>query len=447
MAIDAAGNVLVDQTLVCEASRLLASRSGQDRDGAERLIQLSLLLDAVLVYERLYVLASELPADAATLELRTALIDGGVLRVLDTSQYEQSIAAELGTFLHTRSEAAAHGPRVTLSDATCFVRSALDGTQFRATDGPWSRITPLVVDSFQRAAEGRLDRREFERFHGLRSDRDLTPIEALGTDLLARAFSGKSGTNIVDSASRLRTLVYWRFAAHTGLPFYPSCMRLPQYYQLVNHVAESTQDAVYGAIAESFRTTVEEVYADDAAQVLYLPPALALFLDRVRGGESYGDAVAGLRSEYGPLRAALARLQTESSESASLGDRRKAKRRFREVMTQLRAVASDRGAAVDQALDLAPDIGGVLANPLDVTAYTGNLLTTARDSIRNWWLRRPYRLAFQLRRRLLDVRNYDRLLNDVGVTSEQMAAFTVRYTAHLDRYRTYGPARRPGAGH
>jgi len=123
---------------------------------------------------------------------------------------------------------------------------------------------------------------------------------------------------------------------------------------------------------------------------------------------------------------------------------REAKRRFRAVLAQLRAAPESRGGAVvDQALDLAPAITKVLVNPLDVTAYSANLVKTPRDWIRTWWLRRPYRLAFRLRERLLAVRGYGDLLAPLEVGPEDIERFTERYGHHLDFFRTYGPARRP----
>jgi hypothetical protein len=436
MTSDPAGSLLVDQTLVCEASRLLRGRS-PDHSGvgrnAERLFQLSLLFDAILLYDRLYVLTSDMPRDVAELELRAALVDAGILDVLDTAGYHERIAGEIGTLMLAKA------PDKSIDGAALadFALAALDGTRF---SGGRNEIAGFVVQFYQDGVEGDLIRQGRARYVPPEPD----PISTTGKELVVRALSAISGNNVPDTASRLRTLVYWRVAAHLNLPFYPSCMRLPHYYQLINHVGAGTQDAVYGAIAESFQATVAEVYADDAEQPAYLPPALTLFLGYRRDGATITDAVGRLRVEYAPLRAELRRLQTESAQAASLGELRQAKRRFGQVLAELRTVpGTDRGAVVDRALDLVPSVAQALVNPLDVSAYTGSLLKTPKDLVRRWWLRRPYRLAFRLRERLQDLRDYADLTGQLDVSDAELATFTERYGRHLDYFRTYGPARRP----
>src|SRR5256885_651932 len=66
---------------------------------AERLIHLSMLLDTLLLYDHIYVLAAELPPDADNLNLRRILLDQGILRTIDTRHTAKLVATELGQFL------------------------------------------------------------------------------------------------------------------------------------------------------------------------------------------------------------------------------------------------------------------------------------------------------------------------------------------------------------
>jgi hypothetical protein len=426
MVVADAGGVLVDQTMVSEASWLLHGRMPDGRHrglNAERLMQLSLLLDAVVLYDRLYVLPGQLPVDVGDLELRAALVQAGVLQVLDTSQCQQNVAEELGGFI-TASPRGVRSPNDRLRrEVTALVRSAVDGTEFAG-----GILGPHLVRAFRDGVDV-LPRRHRHPDPSMSLEMTLaSPVESLGTALLYHALGSGTASNELTGAAYLRTLVYWRTAAHMNLPFYPSCMRLPHYYQLINHVGQTTQDAVYGAVAESFHATVTEIYADDDEQPIYLPPALTLFLDHRRHGRDIYEAVHQLRRDHQPLRTALAQLRTRSAEARSLAELRTAKRRFREVLAQLRTDQQPATTTiVDQALDLAPAITRVLTNPLDVTGYSARLLQTPREWIRRWWLRRPYRLAFRLRERLLAVREYEGLATDLDVTSDDLAAFAERF--------------------
>jgi hypothetical protein len=303
MMVADVGGVLVDQTMVSEASRLLHGRVPDgERSGlnAERLMQLSLLLDAILLYDRLYVLPGELPADVGDLELRAALLGTGVLQVLDASECRQSIAEELGRFVTRSSRGVARPTDALRGKITGMVRSALDYDEF-ANHG--LTFGGAVVHSFH---EG-LDVQPSFHIHpdpSVSLESSLaSPLKSIGAALLDHALGESTASNNLTGAAYLRTLVYWRTATHMSLPFYASCMRLPHYYLLTNHIGQTTQDAVYGAVAESFHATVTDVYADDDEQPIYLPPALTLFLDHRRRGQDIDEAVSRLRRDHQPLRA------------------------------------------------------------------------------------------------------------------------------------------------
>jgi hypothetical protein len=252
----------------------------------------------------------------------------------------------------------------------------------------------------------------------------------------------------VSIASGLRTFVYWRLSAHLDLPFYPSLRRLPDYLAITGQVRRTIQDAVYNAVAESFRTTVQQVFEDDAPLPIYLPPALTLFLSHLAEGHDLSTSIAWLRTEFKPLRQALAQLQQDRERASSLGELRAARARFAEVADQLRRHSRPGPAAVlDQALDIVPDVAVALANPLDVTSYPAALLKAPASLIRTWWRRRPYRPAFHLRDRLLTVRDYADLLRratGIRIDPSQFDHLAARYDGQLQRLRLNSGARLPG---
>jgi hypothetical protein len=449
-----AGDLLVDQTLVCEAARLLRDSTTDDhysKLNAERLAQLSLLLDALLLYEQLYVLPSERPRDAGQLELREALLNMGILKELDTADSAATIAEEIARFLAQVDDSASGCRRYrneghpTYEEASTLFAAAIQGQSIPELRGTFSRH---ILANLQGGYEGGFTgTRRLGSIRYRDPDSNTDAVSRMGAALMDLIFSGRSGDVPLAGASHMRTFMYWRASAHLNLPFYPSLRRLPQYYLITNSIGEAVQDAVYGAVAESFKATVSEVYEHDLQLPLYLPPSLSLFLEYLRDGSDISLALQRLRADFKPLRTALARLAEDSRQAATLGELRAIKQRFSQISEDLRSPGqTTTAAAIDQALDIAPRLASALVNPLDVRSYSTALVKTPVEWVRRWWLRRPYRLVFKLKDRLLAVRDYDQLSTQIAalqVRPFELAALYDEYDRYLNRFGTYGPARRP----
>jgi hypothetical protein len=456
-----AGGVLLDQTLVCEAARLLQPGNGQLRAdrydpwrNAERLTQLSLLLDAIMLYDRAHTLRAELPPDADGLALRRALIAAGIVTEVDTSECNEAVATELWRFFAASARRENPDARYVTKPAPedvarGMVQAALAGEPYA---GPRLGFVDSIVDCLRRGLEADPrdhDLTELDGYGHRPPRRTDDPVAAMAGRLMNLAYSGTSGSVIPSAATQLRTFVYWRLSAHLKLPFYPSVQRLPDYHLIANHLRRTVQDEVYGAVAESFRATVSEVYEDDLPVPVYLPPALTLFLDHVRRGHDVSDAIRRLRAESEPLRRALVRLQESRARATSLRELHAARSRFAEVSAQFQLVPHNVAeSAIDQVMDMAPGIAAAAANPLDVRSYTTALLKTPRDWIRGWWRRRPYRPAFQLRDRLLAVRDFAELFTEstgIELDAEKFTGLAETYDWYAQRLPVYGRARRPGS--
>lgn len=76
---------------------------------SEQLFHLSTILDALLLYDQLYVLPAELPEDAPKLSLCNRLIDSGIIANLDTAPIADDVGEELRVFL---SEVGSSRPKI-----------------------------------------------------------------------------------------------------------------------------------------------------------------------------------------------------------------------------------------------------------------------------------------------------------------------------------------------
>ncbi|NNN30881.1 hypothetical protein HLK59_10975 [Streptomyces sp. S3(2020)] len=447
------GAVLVDQTMIADAARLLQNvpRGGgfvayladngldplltsqfvirQRRapvTNAERLADLSALCDALLLYDKLYVLRSETPPDAAGLELRTALIDLGVVEEIDVSAHGPAIAGELVAYLGATGGAAASP---LLEDIAAAVRGSLADEE---QPGAYSRTTS-IVDAFRDGLEG----------HPLSGDRHAEDSLAAIVRPIVRDVGYYGSGAVLGAVSNIRTFVYWRLAARLGLPMYPSTRRLPSYRALTDHVDRSLRERAYGAVAEAFHTTVSEVYETEATVPVYLPPGAAIFLDTLRELRSVPDTLVSVRKRHEGLRTAFRKLQVNSAASRTLGELHRNRQRFTAVLAELRLPESATPGTLETSIDLLPDVVKAAANPLDVAGYGENLIRRPATWIQDWWRKRPYRLAFQLRDQLLEIANYQDLLQSatgVHISETELRA----YAQLLEEDGHNPPGRRPG---
>lgn len=414
--------VLIDQTMLFEASRLLDgnAHAASWRVGpAEQLVHLSTLLDTVLLYDEVLVLDASLPDDADELTLRRVLLDRGILHSADTRPLATRVGNELTSFLiETGPPGRGHAPGHDVSARAV-------GEDVRMLLDPQAHVQELwaeyVVEVMHAESDDRMA--NYDQYGistaGLRTD----PLATLGSMVVEYIHRSQSGGRAV-GVSHLRTFIYWRTAAHLAIPFVPSLLRLPTYHLITDHVRRSVQDRVYDVVADAFHATVGEVYADEAPLPLYLPPALSLSLDHLRTHRDIAAGVDELRRLGHEFRRALSQFQHDLDSSSSLGDARAARRRFNATLTALRIGldTNHHGASgtIDQLLDIVPAVAKAAANPFDVVGYADALVRRPKDWIRSWWLRRPIRPALAISGRLDELGRYDQLLADAtGLRCDQ----------------------------
>ncbi len=447
-AVDADASILLDQTTICEASRLLVGApTGQawlsnliaiaggstsvdlqiasadfQVTNAERLVNLALLLDAVVLYEHVLVVRGELPADAANLPLRRALMDQGVVEELNPKAFAFTLAREIGGLVRGCS------PRVAAVEDRSQVAAQIESWLRDRGDAP----PDLTIDeaSFDERLRKALSIcEEASPIHwwmrGAAAKQDA--LHEIGAHILDQASKQASGS-VASVASHLRTLIYWRMSDHLRVPVCVSPRRLPVLAALRAQVHRSTQHEVYGAVAKAFDTDVSAVTADDAEIPLALPPSLALFLGELQATRDAASAVSALRARFAPLRRRLADIQARRANGA-LGTRLEAKR---ELAAALAAAAGDapQQTTLRDVIDLVPEVTKMAAAPLDPTKYSAALVLKPAEWIRRWWSRRPIQAVLDVRRDVAETEPLTQLLGEatgVHLAREEVARFNASY--------------------
>lgn len=460
-----AGKVLLDQTMLCEASRLVQGvpvgeqyleylrrltphlRADQLTMGlnrwpstnSERLVHLSTLIDAVVLYDRVFVLQAELPPDAPSLSLRRRLIAEGVVSQLDVSDLAEQVKNEITKYLGGLESGVhrAHDAK-TVDDIADSVNSFLSQrlpaktTVIGGRDNQFRKHN--IVDTLSLELEGTLSHWWMQTYH---DELQRDPISVIGKNLLENIAYEASGTTI-NGVSHLRTIVYWRLSDYLGIPFFPSCRRLPQYKALCDQLTRSVPQSIYRAIAEAFGATLDEVLEDVRPAPIRMPPLLLMVLEQIRQGRDPCEAILNTRNEFAALRATMTRLQLELQGLGSITDRIQAKRRLRFVLDDLEKHYKMRDdSAIEEVIAFAPEVLKPLTNPTNPEKYSADLIRKPIKWIREWWIKRPFRLAYKLREMVGGVTAYEALASaalGVTFTETESAEFARHFSEYLALY-------------
>ena len=468
-----ANDVLVDQTMVCEAARLLARhetarhpyfaahvRERQPAD-VERLLNLSLLLDGLALHEHLFVLDAEDHADAGELELKSLLVGKGILRELETASYAAKISGVFRPFLTSLVDigkisslddllsfnrgAAASAPSGRTADVetiTLAVKTFLSGEVLASCEG--ADHAALVSDDLacHRTGMNTLQllagkREGEERLPFARPDLVDRPFYVLGKEMLrdlGALHSGRVGRGV----SLLRTFIYREVAEEARIVLYPSCRRAAQIELLTDHLRAGIAEEVYRVVARAFETDVETVYADEEPVPLFLPPTLAVFLDIFQSTKDLAKTIDAFRGEFAALRRGLRELETRSLQARTIAERMEIKQK---IVSTLGSLVSHYQSKQDATLETVISYGEIalkpLVNPLDPTKYSKELLLKPLGWIKTWWRDRPLRAAFDLRKRLHDIKEYEGLAGralGLELDQEEKQRFYSVYDAYLALY-------------
>ena len=471
-----ANDVLIDQTMICEASRLLLKNENlqneylpnpyaggleQEPTEVERLLHLSMLLDALALHEHLYVLKAELPRDASKLELRNLLIDKGIIRELETISYAEKISQDFRSFLDSLISI---GQITSLEDLIKYNQGTLETDRldrdetietvnkavklFLLGKGPASvdrNYSPEMMSyslASQRTGRQTLqDLSERDRQMALRFERgELVdrPLYALGHEMLSDLdsfHSGHSGRGV----SHLRTFMYWRISEHARIVLYPSCRRAAQIDLFTDYLRAGISEKVYHVVAQAFESTLEMVYADEAPVPLFLPPTLAIFLEIYQSTSDLSEAIDEFRAQFAPMREAFQKLENDLLNAKTLRERVEIKDK---ILKTLKSLASHHElkdeATLETVIGYAELVAKPLSNPLDPSKYSKELLLKPVDWIKGWWRDRPLRTAFQLKKRLQSIENYEHLASRVlGLTFDrrEKELFLKHYNSYLSLHQ------------
>ena len=449
-------DILIDQTLICESSRLFIQKKQSEKSqwdlvatgyapiSLERLLQLSILLDALALHDQLYILDGELTEDAASLELRSLLLQKDCVKILKSIPFQDAVVQEMQGFLvkvlagtHWSGDFNSELKDRYLQSITNAIRTFLGAKTVGSHNDSLYAETVAAIEHLDE---------DFSLVYYL----DEEKVDALRADALS--FLGKrlvhgfghtptGGQPNTSEAPLLRTFLYWRISENAQLSLFTSPRRMGEIRLLTKQFHTIVESEVTLLLTSKFKKDVEFAYRSQKIP-LVLPPTLALFLNYYRISHNLSTAIDEFRDLFSKTREVFRCAEEDLSLAKTIGDRLKIQQRMTKALEHLKTnFETNDDTYLEAALNYAPEVLKPLSNPLDPTKYSSALIAKPIEWVHNWWLSRPLRHVSKVVKRLSALQKYESLVYDaLGISIKEE-----EHNRLIDSYQKYLEFRGTGA--
>ena len=412
------GSALISNTLVCEVSRMLNQEDNEDinysrryrrhhrsRNSNKNITDLLSLIEAVVLHDRVYTLPAKITSDAERLVFRRKLIEFGVLEELDTSKSHEKIGNliidNLANIKDPVRVAGSASAMDTIIDFESSIKTQIEGYL-------------LLSEEIEGHSEPQLND-GYDYFDG-----DTRIISQSSFDSMARQLIGwieyhYSGA-YENCTSVLRDMYYIYSSEYFLLSYWPDSSRINFARQFPNYLDnnQSLRKQLYEKLAQSLKTTINDVFDDLKEEVVYIPPFSALVLDRSSSTNDIIDNTLNLRDEYTKLRKQFINLENERLAAVSIRQRKEIRKRQRMLLENAASVFDrPHKLSLEGIVRYIPELAKPVTSPLDPTKYSANLILQPVEWIGNWWRNRKISMIFHLADRVAEVKGYENLLQKV----------------------------------
>jgi hypothetical protein len=390
------GNVLLSNTAVCEASRLLLSPpevpSWALHQATFRARDLMSLIEAAVLHEQIFCLPGTLPIDVSDLELRNRLIADGALAELPQAQgrnvIEEALVASFGTV-----------ERFTIYDDGFeeLIPSELKG---EVIDRAVLRTLNEGIPPFIR----RSTVEAIERINAAES------FDEAAREVIRYTIFGPTGAD--DGAITSLRAMYYTFASeYYGLPYLAPASAQPMQRRFPNYFPASMRERIYQQLASALQDTVDKVAQEFDGPIVFVPPFSALVFERAATPAEISSETLALRAEYSDFRRKMSELERDRFEAKSLNDRMKASRQLERLGKEVaRPFNQSSPMKLEAALRYIPDAANLAANPTNPVGWARMLLNLPTEALVSWYRRRPVAKLVRTARALGALPDYDVLL-------------------------------------
>jgi len=410
---DLIGNVLLSNTIVCEASRLVSEPlySPVRSSDVLRVRDLMSLIDSAVLHERIFYLPARLPDYVDWLSLRNSLVKCGALAPIPRADDHEAIGHALVASLGTAEGLHRHGERSPL---------AFEDIKWRLIGGLG---LATATDERRYGVFRRGEQWEpLEYFTGVAVS--AKSFDEAAQDLIEWLDYARSGA-YEPSVQSLRAMYYLFASEHYGLPYLASANTGELGRNFPNYFQPSVREKLYQQLASALRGTVETIAQEFDGHIVFVPPFSALVLYRAATREGIPTETLALREEYSDFRKKISELERDRLEARSLNDRLKVLRQIERLGKEVvRPFDQPSQMKLQPALRYVPDALELVTNPTNPAKWTKVLLGWPASMLISWYRRRPVSKLVRTAKAIGALPDYERLLTKHF--GEELASLTLR---------------------
>jgi hypothetical protein len=238
---------------------------------------------------------------------------------------------------------------------------------------------------------------------------DADSFEEFGKELIGWIHYHYSGA-YEHCTSIVRDMYYIFASEHFELPYWPEALRMDFTRRFPNYFDKALHVQLYKRLADTFKTTVTDLYDDHTAELVFIPPFAAIVLERSESVEELPIRILELRQEYSKLRQSFDDLEDERRAARSIDERLRFRRRQRTLLNEA-ASAFERPSSLslESVIRYVPNLVSPVAKPFDPTKYSADLILLPAKALLSWWTRRPISKPFDLADKLREIKRYETL--------------------------------------
>ncbi len=256
-------------------------------------------------------------------------------------------------------------------------------------------------------------------------------------------FSFNHELSLIDNSINLGEIFFHALVDEKefSIPYHIPIEALGRYLDAVqiekSHQIYSLLFKAYGEMSESLRKEIEELQQFLKTNTVYVPPIMALILDRCSEPANIVELTLEMKEKLRPLRQAFKEYENKFRDSSvSLKDSLTAAKELKRSVEQLRLVEPKNGEYIlsewRDGLSLLPDLDSLESSDTGLTKF---FLGKPAEWIANRIKNRKLITLFNLKKEFLNIQEYHQLIKKVfsyDITEQDVQACS-HYWASIDR--------------
>lgn len=214
----------------------------------------------------------------------------------------------------------------------------------------------------------------------------------------------------------LRTSLYWVVCAETFASQSIHSLRLPIAAKMLDSLETSVSRKAYAVLSRAIKADINALKDWSSPIRLYIPPIVAVLLDRCSSTSDIPDELLKLRKEFSGYRRKFTEYEQKikNANNLSLEETVKVKVELNKAMRL--AIKSEFKDTSTSILREIPKFFDITLGPDLIPSGSTNILyvlTKGTQRVNDWWTKRRVVYLLDMKKKMYKIRNYDKLFEKV----------------------------------